>query len=84
MAYNNTELRIRFGDFRSYLFPGSIGMILFHDAGHVWHDSDGSTKWVSGYGGGIWIAPLKRFVISAMFTASKESKLPLIGFGWQF
>jgi len=84
MAYNNTELRIRFGDFKSYLFPGAIGMILFHDAGHVWHDSDGSSKWMSGYGGGIWIAPLKRFVITALFTASKESKLPLIGFGWQF
>lgn len=84
MAFNNTELRIRFGDFRSYLFPGSIGMLLFHDAGHVWHDSDGSTKWVSGYGGGLWVSPMKRFVITALFTASKESKLPLIGFGWQF
>jgi hypothetical protein len=84
MAFNNTELRIRFGDFRSYLFPGSIGMLIFHDAGHVWHDSDGSTQWVSGFGGGLWIAPLKRFVITAMFTASKENKLPLIGFGWQF
>lgn len=84
MAYNNTELRIRFGDFQSYLFPGSIGMILFHDAGHVWHDSDGNTKWASGYGGGLWIAPLKRFVISALITASKENVLPLIGFGFQF
>jgi Omp85 superfamily domain len=84
MAFNNTELRIRFGDFRSYLFPGSIGMVIFHDAGHVWHDSDGSTKWVSGYGGGLWVSPMKRFVITALFTASKESKLPLIGFGWQF
>ncbi len=84
MAFNNTELRIRFGDFKSYLFPGSIGMVLFHDIGRVWHDSDATNKWHSGYGGGIWIALLKRFVISAMYTASKESKLPLIGFGWQF
>ena len=84
MAFNNTELRIRFGDFKSYLFPGSIGMVLFHDIGRVWHDSDVTNKWHSGYGGGIWVAPLKRFVISAMFTASKEGNLPLIGFGWQF
>jgi hypothetical protein len=85
MAFNNTELRIRFGDFKSYLFPGSIGMVLFHDIGRVWVDNPlDSEKWHSGYGGGIWVAPLKRFVISAMFTASKESKLPLIGFGWQF
>jgi hypothetical protein len=84
MAFNNTELRIRFGDFRSYLFPGSIGMVLFHDIGRVWHDLDGSDSWHSGYGGGVWIAPLKRFVISVMVTSSKESTLPLIGFGWQF
>ena len=84
MAFNNTELRIRFGNFKSYLFPGSIGMVLFHDIGRVWHDSDATNTWHSGYGGGLWIAPLKRFVLSFMFTASKESKLPLIGFGWQF
>jgi hypothetical protein len=84
MAFNNTELRIRFGDFKSYLFPGSIGMVLFHDIGRVWHDLDTSDKWHAGYGGGIWIAPLKKFVISAMITSSKESTLPLIGFGWQF
>jgi len=85
MAYNNTELRIAFGQFTSYLFPSGIGMVVFHDIGRVWFDgTTESDKWHSGYGGGIWIAPMKRIVISAMFTASKESKLPLIGFGWQF
>lgn len=84
MAYNNTELRIGFGQFTSYLFPSGIGMIVFHDIGRVWADNDPSNKWHSGYGGGLWIAPMKQFVITAMFTASKESKLPLIGFGWQF
>jgi hypothetical protein len=84
MAYNNTELRIRFGDFRSYLFPGSIGMLLFVDNGRVWHDSDPTNKWLTGYGGGLWIAPLKRIVITAVYTMSKENNLPLIGVGWQF
>jgi outer membrane protein assembly factor BamA len=84
MAFNNTELRIKFGDFRSYLFPGSIGMLVFHDYGRVWHDSDPTNKWKSGYGGGLWISPLKRIVITALYTASKEDRLPLIGFGWQF
>jgi len=82
MAYNNTEIRIRFGDFKSYLFPGSIGMLVFVDNGRVWHDSDPTDKWLSGYGGGLWIAPLKRFVITALYTISKENKLPLIGLGW--
>ena len=85
MAYNNTELRIRFGDFTSYLFPSGIGLILFHDIGRVWHDSDGTDKWLTGYGGGLWISPMRRAIISVQITASKEeSALPLIGFGWQF
>lgn len=85
MAFNNTELRISFGDFTSYLFPSGFGLILFHDVGRVWSDlAMESDKWHSGYGGGIWIAPMRRAVISVMFTASKESKLPLVGFGWQF
>ncbi len=84
MAYNNTEIRVKLGEFRTYLFPGSIGMLLFHDIGRVWAKNDPVNKWKSGYGGGIWLAPLKKFVITASYTASKEDKLPLISLGWQF
>ena len=84
MAYNNLEMRIKLSDFKTYLFPGALGLLFFHDIGRVWVDNNTSTGWKSGYGGGFWIAPLKRFVITASYTASKEDKLPLITLGWQF
>ena len=82
--YNNTELRWRLANFRTYLFPGALGILAFYDTGRVWDDANTSTKWLSGYGGGFWISPLKRLVFSISYTVSKEDKLPLIGLGWKF
>ena len=84
MAFNNVELRLKVSDFRTYLFPGSLGFLFFHDVGRVWIKNDSSTKWNNGYGVGFWISPLKRLVITASYTASKEDKLPLVTLGWQF
>jgi len=84
MAFNNTELRIKLGDFQTYLFPGSLGILLFHDVGRVWVKNDNSSVWHNGYGAGIWVSPLKRLVISVSYTQSKEDKLPLMSFGYQF
>jgi hypothetical protein len=84
IAYNNIELRVKLSDFRTYLFPGSLGILAFHDIGRVWSANDVTEKWHSGYGGGFWIAPLKRLVITASYTISKEDKIPLITLGWQF
>lgn len=82
--FNNAELRLRLATFRTYLFPVYFGIVGFYDTGKVWDLDGNSNKWLNGYGGGIWIAPLKRFVFTASYTASKEDKLPLITFGWQF
>jgi hypothetical protein len=85
MFYNNTELRIRLFDFNTYLFPGSFGMLLFNDIGRVWARHDDSERWHDGYGGGIWIAPIRRFVVTASLAHSEEeSALPRITFGFQF
>lgn len=84
MAYNNTEIRVKLADFRTYLFPGSIGMLFFHDIGRIWVKNDPVNKWRSGYGGGLWFAPMRKLVITACYTASKEDRLPLITLGWQF
>ncbi len=84
MAYNNMELRIKLTDFKTYLFPGALGILAFHDVGRVWVKNDTDKGWRTGYGAGIWIAPLKRFVVTASYTVSDEDKLPLITVGWQF
>jgi hypothetical protein len=82
--FNNLELRAKIANFRTYLFPGALGLLAFYDTGRVWDAASTSNKWLSGYGGGLWLSPLSRLVITVSYTASKEDKLPLIGFGWQF
>jgi hypothetical protein len=83
--YNNTELRFKIADFSTYLFPGAIGFLVFNDVGRVWMDGESSRDWKVGNGVGVWVAPIKRFVIAAHLTRSKEEKaLPYISFGFQF
>ncbi|MBL7741471.1 MAG: BamA/TamA family outer membrane protein [Chitinophagaceae bacterium] len=84
MAYNNTEIRVKLADFRTYLFPGSLGLLLFHDMGRVWADNDPVNKWKTGYGGGVWFAPLRKLVTTISYTVSNEDKIPLVSLGWQF
>jgi outer membrane translocation and assembly module TamA len=82
--YNDLELRMKLGNFQTYFFPGSWGILLFSDNGRVWVDNVTTTKWANGYGGGLWFAPLNRLIVSVSYTASKEDKLPLVGLGWRF
>jgi hypothetical protein len=85
MVYNNTELRIQIANFNTYLFGGVFGIQLFNDIGRVFLDHEESQRWHDGYGGGIWIAPIKRFVVTASLAHSKEEDLlPRLTFGFQF
>jgi len=85
-AYNNTELRWRFGDDVNLgLFRGSIGLLAFNDVGRVWIENEQSKRWHDGYGGGLWIAPLNRLVLAATLSYSNEEKnLAFITIGFQF
>lgn len=85
-AYNNLDLRIRLANFKTYLFPGSLGLVGFFDAGRVWADNDNgnSDKILTGYGAGFWISPLRRIVVTFSYAMSKEDKMPIIHLGWRF
>ncbi len=82
--YNNLEMRIRLANFKTYLFPASLGILGFYDTGRIWADNDSSDKWLSGYGGGFWISPLRRLVLTFTYATSKEDKMALVGLGWKF
>jgi outer membrane protein assembly factor BamA len=82
--FNQAELRLGLAKFKTYLFPAAFGIFAFYDTGKIYDLNGDSNKWLSGYGGGIWISPLKRIVLTVAYTASKEDKLPLIGLGWRF
>lgn len=84
MLYHNIELRAKLFDFRMYLFPGSLGLIGFHDVGRVYLQNDQSDRWHTGYGGGIYISPANLVVISAVLGHSGEDTLPYVTFGFRF
>lgn len=84
MMFFNNELRFKITDFTTYLIGGSLGLLGFYDIGRVWVKDDNSNKWHSGYGGGLWVSPLKRFVVTVTVGASNEEVLPYVTFGFQF
>ena len=84
MFYNNIDVRIRIADFRGYILPGSIGLLAFHDVGRVWVKDENSDKWHNGYGGGVWLAPGKRYVIAACYGFSSDGGLPFVSLGFEF
>ena len=82
--YNQAELRLRLANFRTYLFPAAFGVMAFFDAGRVWKKNDNDQKVLSGYGAGVWFAPLRRLLITVSYAISSEDKIPLVGLGWKF
>jgi hypothetical protein len=82
--YHNIDLRIKLAEFRTYLFPGSLGLQLFNDVGRVWLKGEKDDAWHDGYGGGIWISPLKKFVFTASYGQGNEGGVVLIRMGWQY
>lgn len=84
-AYNNSEARINFGNVNLYLAKGPFGILGFHDIARVWTEDEESDDWHTGYGGGIWMAPYNKIVVTALVTSSKEERLlPLVRIGFQF
>ena len=82
--YNQAELRWRVSNFKTYLFPGSLGFVFFADAGRVWVDNDNVSKSAFGYGAGFWFSPLRRILLTFNFAISDEDKLPFVTIGWRF
>lgn len=83
--FQNTEVRIKVADFTTYLFPGSIGVLFFNDVGRVWQDAEKSGRWHDGYGGGVWVSPIKRWVITGSVAHSNEENLlPYLSLGFRF
>ena len=82
--FNQAELRIAVAKFKTYLFPAAFGVYVFYDTGKIYDLNDESNRSLNGYGGGLWISPLKRIVFSVSYAVSKEDKLPLVGLGWKF
>ncbi len=92
--YTNAEIRLKLRSFRTYLFPASAGLLIFHDSGRVWYKdpagkdpstADGSSsKWHRGIGGGLWFTPFDLAVVSAEAAKGDDGWLAYIRLGFLF
>jgi hypothetical protein len=82
--YNNTEMRVKVMNVKSYLFPAYLGVLAFHDVGRVCSPDEKSELWHQGYGLGLWFSPFNLFVVSTTYGKSKEDEILTIKAGLFF
>jgi hemolysin activation/secretion protein len=82
--YHNIDLRVKLARFNTYLFPGTFGLLVFNDVGRVWQRGLSSDQWHDGYGGGFWIAPLQKLVLSASYGQGAEGGVFVFKLGFQY
>ncbi|OEK07478.1 metallophosphoesterase [Roseivirga misakiensis] len=82
--YHQLDLRIDLFEWRNYILPSKVGLILFNDIGKVWVDGEDSETLHHGYGGGFYITPFGSFAVNLLLAKSEESVLPLVKFGFYF
>ncbi|PKP51199.1 MAG: hypothetical protein CVT95_01390 [Bacteroidetes bacterium HGW-Bacteroidetes-12] len=80
----NQDLRIKLANFKTYLFPGQLGVLGFFDLGRVWTSNDSSKKWHNSVGGGLWVSPFEMLVINASYAVSSDENLFILKMGFLF
>ena len=82
--YHNIDLRVKLARFNTYLFPGTFGLLVFNDVGRVWQQGLSGDQWHDGYGGGFWIAPLQKLVLSASYGQGSDGGVFIFKLGFQY
>ena len=83
--YQNSELRISFGNLRGYVIRGQIGVFGFFDDGRVWVKDDNSDNGLhTGYGGGIFLMPYNKAALTLYYASSKEKSIITLKSGFFF
>ncbi|RFS18948.1 hypothetical protein DVR12_25405 [Chitinophaga silvatica] len=83
-AYNNTEIRVKLFDLKTYLFPASVGVLAFNDVGRVWLEGETSHVWHDGFGGGLYVAPINSLIATLTLGHSKEENIVYFTLGFRF
>ena len=74
-VFQNTELRYKVKDFKSYLLNGELGILGFFDSGRVWLKNEEAGHWHKGYGAGFWLSPFGITIVSATYNWSTEDRM---------
>jgi outer membrane protein assembly factor BamA len=86
MLFNDLELRLKLFKFNTYLFPGTLGLIAFNDTGRVWLPGETSDTVHDTYGGGLFITPYSKFILSAVLghAPAPDGTLLYLAAGFRF
>jgi hypothetical protein len=84
MVFNDLELRLKLFDFNNYVLAGKLGMIVFNDAGRVWLDGESSNTIHDSYGGGLFITPYNKVILTAVIGHSSDGNLLYLTTGFRF
>lgn len=82
--YANSEVRVPVSAFRNYILTGDFGVYGFYDIAKVTNSFADSNNWHQGYGPGIWINLYNKFLVSAGYGFSNESRLISFNIGYRF
>ena len=83
-ALGSAELRFYLTRFR-LIVPTDLGIFGLADAGRVWVDGKSDGAWHKDFGGGLWLAPLRRdFTITVGAGVSNERTALAAGLGFGF
>ena len=82
--YYNTELRLALGRVNNGFLPFYYGVFGFYDQGRVYYEGASPGGWHTGYGGGVYIAPVVETLAFAIsYQKSVESTLIQFGLGFR-
>ncbi len=84
LAYGSLTLLVKLFDTKSYVLPGSVGIIGFDDIGRVWAADQSSNKWHNSPGAGLYYSPFNMVLISASLGFSEEETLFNVSIGTKF
>ncbi len=84
LAYGSLSLLVKLFDSKSYIFPGSVGLLAFDDVARVWAANQSSNKWHNSIGGGLYYSPFNMVLISAAVGFSEEEILFNFSIGTKF
>jgi hypothetical protein len=86
MVFNDLELRLKLFKFNTYFFPGTLGLIAYNDAGRVWLPGETSNTIHDTYGGGLFITPYSKFILSAVLghAPAPDGNLLYLAAGFRF
>jgi len=82
--YQNTEVRMKLFNLRSFVMNGQIGIYLFNDLGRVWVSGENSSSWHDGYGAGIWITPFEFTALTFNYQRSYDDHMFVFNFSFLF